>query len=411
MPRWSSSRFAQPSVSAVGAMGVLVFALLSARVVWLYLFGPGFDFAGNDFEVYRDGGESLLTGRSLYDHATPSGLRFTYTPFAAMLFVPLVLLPFTVGYYLWILLIFAVLAWIVNIVFDPLLMRFRRWRPLGLGLLTGLFVNFDPIRIQILFGEIDLFLMALVLATYRARRHFLPQGALIGLAAGIKLTPAIFIVLAFVTRRGIAYVAAFAAAATAGLGALVLPRTSWDFWGHRLWQPERIWPDVANLYNQSLRGVLARFDVSHLEILWATLAVPLCLTGLITALWMWQRGAGLAGLATAGITAALVSPFAWLGHFSWLIAALAVFVGDGRRWHRTLWAAVAFVLLSVALHFRGPALVEAGYPVVGHVAREIFFVASVTIVSCLVFVVRRDTDRSPQSRQPQDVSHVITARV
>ena len=44
-----------------------------------------------DLQVYRSGGTMLLNGDDLY--LARDGLPFTYTPFAALLFVPLALIP------------------------------------------------------------------------------------------------------------------------------------------------------------------------------------------------------------------------------------------------------------------------------------------------------------------------------
>ena len=56
-----------------------------------------------DVEVYREAGVSLLTGRPVYSAMTetPQLLPFTYPPFAAMLALPLALLPFGVVGWLW----------------------------------------------------------------------------------------------------------------------------------------------------------------------------------------------------------------------------------------------------------------------------------------------------------------------
>ena len=49
-----------------------------------------------DVEVYREAGVSILTGRPVYAALTeaPQLLPFTYPPFAALLAIPLALMPF-----------------------------------------------------------------------------------------------------------------------------------------------------------------------------------------------------------------------------------------------------------------------------------------------------------------------------
>ena len=56
-----------------------------------------------DVEVYREAGVSILTGRPIYAAITeaPQLLPFTYPPFAALLAMPLALLPFGAVGWLW----------------------------------------------------------------------------------------------------------------------------------------------------------------------------------------------------------------------------------------------------------------------------------------------------------------------
>ena len=48
-----------------------------------------------DLQVYRAGGEAVLHGRPLYDGGVLLDLPFVYPPFAALVFVPLSVLPLT----------------------------------------------------------------------------------------------------------------------------------------------------------------------------------------------------------------------------------------------------------------------------------------------------------------------------
>jgi alpha-1,2-mannosyltransferase len=119
------------------SLGVLAFLVLVSPRVYEFVLNPGVSTTGHDFLVYQQGAQSLLHGGSLYDHATSSHLLFTYPPFAAILFVPLVLAPFRVAYALWIAGELAALVWVVHVAFRPLLDRFGGWRPLALGVVAG----------------------------------------------------------------------------------------------------------------------------------------------------------------------------------------------------------------------------------------------------------------------------------
>src|SRR5665811_1427273 len=78
-------------------------------------------------------------------------------------------------------------------------------------------------------------LMALVVADLlpddleRPRR--IPRGALIGLAAAIKLTPLLFVVFAVIIwRRGVAVMATVSFAFFTLIAWIMLPKESWEYW-------------------------------------------------------------------------------------------------------------------------------------------------------------------------------------
>jgi alpha-1,2-mannosyltransferase len=78
-----------------GAAPVLVLVLAAALVGALR---GGF----TDLFVYRYGGRAVLEGLPLFDARDPvTGLRFTYPPFAAVVMVPLAVLPARLGAALW----------------------------------------------------------------------------------------------------------------------------------------------------------------------------------------------------------------------------------------------------------------------------------------------------------------------
>ena len=81
---------------------VLVLLAASLPVLRYLVFWP-LDQWQVDVEVYREAGVSILTGRPIYAAMTeaPQLLPFTYPPFAAILAIPLALLPFGVIGWLW----------------------------------------------------------------------------------------------------------------------------------------------------------------------------------------------------------------------------------------------------------------------------------------------------------------------
>ena len=82
---------------------VLIVLLAATPVVLRYLVFWPLDQWQVDVEVYRQAGVSLLTGRPVYAAITeaPQLLPFTYPPFAAILALPLALVPFGAVGWLW----------------------------------------------------------------------------------------------------------------------------------------------------------------------------------------------------------------------------------------------------------------------------------------------------------------------
>src|SRR5262249_52821726 len=103
---------------------------------------------------------------------------------------------------------------------------------------------------------INLVLLALVVGDLSLPDHIKGKGIGIGLAAGIKLTPLIFIPYLLFTRRATAAaVSALTFAVTAGLGFALLPDASAIYWGGKLTRPGS---KPFYLDNQSLNGVILR---------------------------------------------------------------------------------------------------------------------------------------------------------
>ena len=74
-----------------------------APLAWHYLVSWPQDQWQVDLEVYREAGRSIIYGRHIYDVLTepPQLLPFTYPPFAALLALPIALIPFTAAAWLW----------------------------------------------------------------------------------------------------------------------------------------------------------------------------------------------------------------------------------------------------------------------------------------------------------------------
>ncbi|MGW2515602.1 glycosyltransferase 87 family protein [Streptomyces sp. NPDC001617] len=267
-------------------------------------------------------------GGRLYDYQVPgTTYGFTYPPFAAVAMLPMALVGLRTAIALSLLLNLAALALIVHIVTGG---AWRRYGWYGCALGACLLALFEPLRDTFSFGQVNLLLLALVLAdawllgTGRGRW----AGVGIGLASAIKLTPALFIGLLLLARRWrAAAVATAVTIAATGLAALVAPDASRFYWTRALWDTNRV-GRLEYVSNQSLQGILARLGETDRAV-WAAAVL------LVLGVWAHRaRGALLRGnwpaaFALTGLTACLVSPITWVHHLVWLLPALAVLIRAG----------------------------------------------------------------------------------
>ena len=256
-----------------------------------------------DFLVYRQAGVAVQGPGSLY--AAGDTLPFTYPPFAALAYTPFAGLG--TGWARWLHTAFgaALLVWVL------VALRRRLRVPLPLVVATALTMPF--IR-SLQLGQVNPLVFALLVTDWvvLSRR----AGILTGLAAGLKVTPAAFGLIALLRRDWrAASAAALAFCVTVGLSALVRPQDTWAFWTGYLWDPPRVgglgYPD-----NQSLRGFLLRLGVNSVGA-YAVLAAATLGVGLLAAQRQTRAGDRVGALVAVGALGALVSPISWSHHWLW----------------------------------------------------------------------------------------------
>ena len=169
------------------------------------------------------------------------------------------------------------------------------------------------------FGQVNLLLLALVVGDLALPDRAKGKGIGIGLAAGIKLTPLIFIPYLLLTRRvRAAAVSTLTFAVTVGLGFALLPHASAVFWGGQFFGPSKHF----HLDNQSLNGVILRLTHAGpgAHAYWLAAAVVVGVSGLATAVLASRRGHELLGLIACAATGLLVSPVSWSHHYVYVSA-------------------------------------------------------------------------------------------
>jgi alpha-1,2-mannosyltransferase len=314
-----------------------------------------------DLRIYWEAMRWWASGHDLYAYARPDrvqgSLGFTYPPFAALLLRPLGLLPFDAAAAVFTAISVVALGVATYWLLAPVADRhgWPRWYALTIALILASWL--EPIRETITFGQINAVLAVLVVGDLLVAvpRKWRLAGAGIGLAAAIKLTPAIFIVYLLLTRRWRAAITATATAAAATLLAAAVDwNDSWRFWTHTVWDTSRVGPNLGRLQNQSLLGVLARLTAHPPQLLWLLLVVGVLGYGLARARRAALAGDEITGLTLTGFVGGLVSPVTWSHHLFWFVPALVILVDAIARraphWRRAaVLAAVTYATVACSV--------------------------------------------------------------
>lgn len=290
-----------------------------------------------DLQVYVYAVHDMFAGLDIFQTTTPFwNLYFIYPPIAAVLMAPLALGP----YVMW------QVIWTAGLVLAQQSVLRRCGVPRGwkLGLLgVAVVLAVEPIRTTLGYGQVNTLLMALVVADLlpdrAGERRRIPQGALIGLAAAVKLTPLLFVVFLFlIGRRRAAVTGAISFAIFTGIGAVLLPRETLAFFGGLSGGDTRT---ASPLYsgNQSLLGVFFRLGDSSrtTTLLGLGVAGIVALLGALVGAHWWARGQKVFAVALVGLCTCLASPLSWTHHYVWILPmGVAVVTSVIPRWARYL---------------------------------------------------------------------------
>jgi alpha-1,2-mannosyltransferase len=207
------------------------------------------------------------------------------------------------------------------------------------------------VRSTLAYGQVNIVLMALVTLDCLTTAPRWPRGALTGLAAAVKLTPAAFVLFFLLRRdyRAAAVAGGSFAAITAAAFALAGP-DSVRYWTATVFQTGRI-GGPATAASQCLVAVLARAGLdphtrpgAAAALILSAAVIAAAGRGIRHALAAGQDGLALTLNAYAAL---LISPVSWSHHWVWAAPGLLTLADLARRHRRPLAAATAAAGLAI----------------------------------------------------------------
>jgi alpha-1,2-mannosyltransferase len=315
-----------------------------------------------DLDVYRIASQAWLHGKPLYG-ALPAtsdgtkGLPFSYPPISAVLLSPLSLVPLTVAAMVLTCISVALLAVVLYLFLRSLAgaqikLRWKvRW-------LLPAALLLEPTRNTLNYGQINIILMTLVSVDCLYRGPGRTRGALVGIAAAVKLTPLAFI-LFFLVKKDYraACVAGITFAACTGVGFLLAWRDSVQYWTSIIFEPGR---DGSTAYaaNQSIQAVLSRAGINMSSTAGMVLWIGLSLLTVIIAYAGMRRAREKMldawAVSLNALAALLISPISWSHHWVWAepaILALALISWRFRNMAGVAVAVTGTLILAIAPHW------------------------------------------------------------
>ena len=360
-----------PVVAVLGWLALLVpayWSLVDERGQWLFKL---------DSFVYYEAVRQWLDGGDLYSWYANPGQHlwpFTYTPLAAWVISPLTWMSYQQATVLLIVATPLCAAVTAYAVLRRLAVAPRMAHSLAPWLALIGVIALEPFPKTMEYAQVNAILMALVavdlfLVPERSRW----RGALSGLAAAIKLTPAVAILVLLARRewRAAATMAGSAVGLTL-LAALAAPAESWEFFTSAMWDPGRAgFADYSG--NQNLKGAIARgLPEAAWNLTWAV-----CSLLAVVAAWFLcrrldrLRGAGRAAggtgqddglvlslqISVVMVLGLLISPISWSHHWVWCLPVLMSVAAATWRWRSTalgVAGAAGFLVFVLAMQWWFP---------------------------------------------------------
>ena len=388
----------------------------AAYLADIILHRPGQMLDWYDLNVYNHGGLIARdTPHRLYTWHLRPGIKFTYTPFAAVLFAVCSLLPWAALRWLMTVTSLAAIGVTIWLTLGALGWHGRR-RVTALAAVAAVSLWVEPVQRALHLGQIEPLLMVLIVWDICQPDHRRWKGAGIGVAAGIKLTPLVFIPYLFLAgklRQATATTAAFIG--TIAIGFVFLPHTSAKYWLTGYFLHASNVGNVKSVLNQSVLGMVARsiHSVRHATPLWLGLSAVITALGLGAAAMLDRAGRSVAGWLTCELTQLLIFPISWDHHWIWVVPAIALFADTALRAKgpaRRAWWALAAVVAAVFGAW-GQIPVGEVYPLPGRlqpISANLFVLAGLALLAVAIGAAWQQRVTEHEQPVTQNLDHAMT---
>lgn len=353
IPSEQSSKRLQPASTPslnqlrTKALPLTTAALIWSVVVWLGNRANDYDWMW-DMKVLLRAGRAVTTGDSVYSNH--SGTLFTHAPFDAVIYAPLAHIPLPILSIAWnaiSILALEILVWIT-------LKRLNlRTSTIVVLLASSTLLWIDPIFKNLLLGQNNIIIVCAIVVDFTLPNKSHYKGILLGVFAGLKLTPLLLIVYLALTRRyKIALRAVLGFLATVAIGAAVLPKDSLKYWTGTAFNADRA-GETFDPRAHSLLSNLERWTNSQdVFYLWAVCTCVVAAVCLASGVYLHKRNMDMSGAYACGVGTLLVSPVTWNHHYVWLIPVIIIVGVAGYR--QKDWVLSTGSLFTAAVLFSHP---------------------------------------------------------
>lgn len=373
--------------------------------------------AGIDYQVYRWAVETWLGGGDIMETAptvsTGVVLPWVYPPFALLALLPFALLPFLVGLVALYGLNLLVLGVVIHLTVRRLwpALEGEGARAVAFALLPWT-LFFEPVYSTFGLGQINLLLMGLVALDCLVETPRWPRGLMVGIAAAIKLTPAVFL-LFFLARKDFRASVTTVATAAAGtlLGFLLNAEAALEYWFGS--GPAGGISGSAFHTNQSIMGGLVRLGLPTTveTVLWLVLSATLT----VLAFRAIRRVDAVLAMSVTGLLGLLVSPTSWSNHWVWVVPGVLVLLGGALSLRSASWLVAAVVTTTIGVFgsFRlAPAEDPLSWSAPHHVVGNAYLLLGIALVVALSRFAAASTGggRRKDDPGPRSPSKTVQAR-